>query len=59
MGSSLSDTFEFIDVEYATSLQNETPDKPSMVQMCTWLKVSRSGYYDAATTAVGGTPSRT
>lgn len=41
----MSDTFEFIDAEYAPCLQNTT-DNPSVVQMCAWLNVSRSGYYD-------------
>lgn len=41
----MSDTFEFIDAEYATSRQNDNP-APSIVQMCTWTGVSRSGYYD-------------
>ncbi len=41
----MSDTFEFIDAEYATSRQNDNP-APSIVQMCIWTGVSRSGYYD-------------
>lgn len=42
----MSDTFEFIDGEYATSSQNNNHAMPSIVQMCGWLDVSRSGYYD-------------
>jgi putative transposase len=41
----VSDTFEFIDAEYAASHQNDH-DTPSIVQMCGWLNASRSGYYD-------------
>jgi putative transposase len=42
----VSDTFEFIDAEYATSTQNDHLETPSIVQMCAWTGVSRSGYYD-------------
>jgi putative transposase len=42
----VSDTFEFIDAEYATSTQNNHLETPSIVQMCVWTGVSRSGYYD-------------
>jgi transposase InsO family protein len=45
----MSDMFEFIDAEYAASYQNETEAPslaPSIVQMCAWTGVSRSGYYD-------------
>lgn len=41
----MSDTFEFIDAEYATTHQN-TVEAPSIVQMCAWSEVSRSGFYD-------------
>jgi transposase InsO family protein len=41
----VSDTFEFIDAEYAALSQNNSSDDPSVVQMCVWLDVSRSGYY--------------
>ena len=42
----MSDTFEFIDGEYATSQKNKSPVAPSLTKMCSWLGVSRSGYYD-------------
>lgn len=42
----MSDTFELIDAECATNMQNDQLDMPSIVQMCTWLNVSRSGYYE-------------
>ena len=41
----MSDTFEFIDAEYAAAHQNNN-STPSIVQMCVWTGVSRSGYYD-------------
>jgi putative transposase len=37
----VSDVYEFIDAEYATS---ETA--PGITQMCVWLGVSKSGFYD-------------
>ena len=40
----MSDRFEFIDAEYATP--NEHQDLPSIGQMCRWLEVSRSGFYE-------------
>jgi putative transposase len=42
----VSDTFEFIDAEYATTQENEHTDPPSLVQMCLWADVSRSGFYE-------------
>ena len=42
----MSDTFEFIDAEYATCQQNKHPLSPSLTKMCVWLNVSRSGYYE-------------
>jgi putative transposase len=42
----VSDKFEFIDAEYAAiSTANDT-QAPSIVKMCAWLAVSRSGFYD-------------
>jgi putative transposase len=43
----VSDTFEFIDAEYADlQSKNDTVPTPSITNMCTWLLVSRSGYYE-------------
>jgi putative transposase len=43
----VSDTFEFIDAEYAArTTTNTTGPTPTIKQMCGWLKVSRSGYYE-------------
>ncbi|ONH52454.1 hypothetical protein CcI49_33465 [Frankia sp. CcI49] len=46
-GSSPSDTFEFIDAEYAarTTTNTATPT-PSITRMCAWLQVSRSGSHE-------------
>src|SRR6266516_6198298 len=45
-GASVTDRYEFIDVEYATGTAADTAAAPTITQMCTWLKVSRSGFYD-------------
>jgi putative transposase len=37
----VSDIYEFIDAEYATREK-----APAILQMCSWLKVSRSGFYE-------------
>jgi len=37
----VSDMYEFIDAEYATS-----PAAPAITRMCAWLGVSKSGYYE-------------
>ena len=43
-GASVSEKYEFIDAECAT-LPAEG-DAPAVVQMCEWLGVSKSGFYD-------------
>jgi hypothetical protein len=40
----VSEKYEFIDAEYA-ALPAEG-DAPAVVQMCEWLGVSKSGFYD-------------
>jgi transposase InsO family protein len=42
----VSDTFEFIDAEYAANPSTDTTETPSIVKMCVWLDVSRSGFYE-------------
>jgi transposase InsO family protein len=44
----VSDRFEFIDAEYAASQVSNGSSEPraSIVQMCRWLEVSRSGFYE-------------
>jgi transposase InsO family protein len=42
----VSDKFEFIDAEYAANTAANKSDVPSIVKMCAWLEVSRSGFYE-------------
>ena len=42
----MSDTFEFIDAEYAGNLSQNMTEAPPIAKMCVWLDVSRSGYYE-------------
>jgi putative transposase len=37
---------EFIDAQYADMPAEDAGDAPAIMQMCEWLGVSRSGYYD-------------
>ena len=37
----MTDVYEFIDAEYATC-----ENAPAVTQMCAWLEVSKSGFYD-------------
>ena len=39
----MSDKFEFIDVEYAAYQESDEQHVPSIVKMCSWMEVSRSG----------------
>jgi len=41
----VSDKFEFIDAEYAVFQESGEQHVPSIVKMCTWMEVSRSGFY--------------
>jgi putative transposase len=41
----VSDKFEFIDVEYAAYQESGGKYVPSIVMMCVWMEVSRSGFY--------------
>lgn len=42
----MSDKFEFIDVEYAAYQESDEQYVPSIVKMCMWMEVSRSGFYE-------------
>ena len=42
----MTDKFEFIDAEYAAYQEPDEQYVPSIVKMCTWMEVSRSGFYD-------------
>jgi putative transposase len=41
----VSEKYEFIDAEYAAAAAGTGP-APTLTQMCGWLRVSRSGFYD-------------
>ena len=41
----MSDKFEFIDVEYAAHQVSDERYVPSIMKMCIWMEVSRSGFY--------------
>jgi putative transposase len=38
--------YEVIDAEYAEMPGGETGGAPAIIQMCEWLGVSKSGYYE-------------
>lgn len=42
----MTDKFEFIDAEYAAYQESDDMYVPSIVKMCRWLEVSRSGFYE-------------
>lgn len=42
----MTERFEFIDAEYATYQRSGAEDVPSIMHMCRWLEVSRSGFYE-------------
>jgi putative transposase len=42
----VTERFEFIDAEYAACLESRATHVPSIVKMCKWMEVSRSGLYE-------------
>jgi len=42
----VTEKYEFIDAEYAANEAARVSPAPTVVQMCTWLGVSKSGFYD-------------
>ena len=42
----MSERYEFIGAEYAIVPAEQAGDAPTIVQMCRWLGVSKSGYYE-------------
>lgn len=42
----MSERYEFIDAEYANQSAAFAGRAPTIVQMCGWLGVSRSGFYE-------------
>jgi putative transposase len=49
----VTDVYEFIDAEYATR-----ENAPAVTQMCAWLDVSKSGFYDWRSRPESGTAKR-
>jgi putative transposase len=46
----VTEKYEFIDAEYATAAAGNGP-APTLSQLCSWLEVSRSGFYEWRTRA--------
>jgi putative transposase len=42
----VTEKFEFIDAEYAAYQESDDMHMPSIVKMCRWMEVSRSGLYE-------------
>jgi putative transposase len=42
----VTERFEFIDAEYAAYRESDDEHLPSIMMMCRWMEVSRSGFYD-------------
>jgi putative transposase len=42
----VSEKYSFIDAEYDNAIADEAENAPNIVQMCHWLAVSNSGYYE-------------
>lgn len=53
----MSENYAFIEAEYVAGAA-EQADAPTIVQMCAWLKVSRSGYYEWRTRPKSATMAR-
>ena len=54
----MSDKFEFIDVEYAAYQESGERYVPSIVKMCIWMEVSRSGFYEGRNAPESATAKR-
>jgi transposase InsO family protein len=54
----VTDKFEFIDAEYAIYLESDEQYVPSIVKMCRWMDVSRSGFYGWRNTPESATARR-
>lgn len=54
----MSEKYEFIDVEYIANTEDNVADAPTIVHMCTWLSVSRSGYYEWLSRPMSNTAKR-
>ena len=45
-GASVREKYEFIDAEYAAAATDKATTAPTISQMCHWLGVSKSGFYE-------------
>ena len=54
----MSEKYEFIDAEYIANIDTPVVDAPTIVHMCGWLSVSRSGYYDWLARTMSNTAKR-
>ena len=45
-GASVRDKYAFIDAEYAAAAADTATTAPTIIQMCEWLEVSKSGFYE-------------
>jgi putative transposase len=45
-GASVTDKYGFIDAEYAAAAADTATTAPTIRQMCEWLEVSKSGFYE-------------
>ena len=42
----MTEKYSFIDAEYDDAPEENTGDAPGIIQMCEWLGISKSGYYE-------------
>ena len=54
----MTEKSEFIDAEYALYLESDEQYVPSIVKMCRWIEVSRSGFYEWRTAPESATAKR-
>jgi putative transposase len=47
----VTEKYSFIDAEHDDAPEENAGDAPGIIQMCEWLGVSKSGYYEWRTRA--------